>query len=107
MSGPHHAYIGIRRQTRTFVSGSEPASREGMNDAKTIQAQAARLESSARGAERRCFLPAQLRAAASDLERAAQLWTAAGNAERARACRERSWDLHARARKLMFGGWPR
>jgi hypothetical protein len=78
-----------------------------MNDAKTIEAQAARLESTARGAERRCFLPAQLRSAASDLERAAQLWTAAGNAERARVCRERTWDLQARARKLMFGEWPR
>lgn len=102
MSGPHNAYIGIRRETRASISGPEPATHAGMNDTKTIEAQATRLESTARGAERRCVLPAQFRSAAAVLERAAQLWTAVGNVGRARACRERAWDLHARARKLMF-----
>ena len=104
MSGSHNTYIGIRRQTRALISGPEPATPAGMNDKKTIETQAARPESTARGAERRCFLPAQLRTAAADLQRAAQLWMAIGNAERARICRERAWDLHARARKLTCCG---
>ncbi len=84
------------------ISGPEPATPADMNDANTIETQAARLESTARGAERRCFLPAQLRSAAADLERAAQLWMTIGNADRARLCRERAWDLHARERRQMF-----